>query len=442
MTRKTGAGMLLDHKDTVRLAEDFGTPLFVFSQRRLEKNAKGFLKSFIQAGIPHRIFYACKANSNIAILKTIRECDLDIEVNSGGELFKALQAGYHPGRIIFNGVAKSDEELKQAIRCGIYCINVDSISELRAIIALSRQLVAQVFIAIRLIPEIKDGGHTGLETGVSRSKFGIHPSHIAEACKLIAAAGRHVKLIGIHAHVGSQIGSLSSYRQAALQLLLFKDTIERLLPVRIRHLNLGGGLPVEHCRKTASDTEKALCPPKSFASAFSVADLAQALKEVVPPGIELFMEPGRCIVGDTAILLSRVVRKKETSPSGCPWLILDAGFNTLLENFSYHWYFHMVAASRITSPHTARFLVGGPLCDGGDVFPVPGNEDADCHRLLPEYMHEGDIVAFLDTGAYTLEQMTPYNGRPPAMAVMIETSDKVRIIRRRDTYSDLVRNEK
>lgn len=434
--------MLFDNKDTVRLAENFGTPLFVFSQQRIEENAKGFLKSFTQANIPHRIFYACKANSNIAILKTIRECDLDIEVNSGGELFKAIQAGYHPNRIIFNGVAKSNYELEQAIRCGIYCINVDSISELRAIIALSGQLAVQeVSIALRLVPEIRDGGHAGLETGVLRSKFGIHPGHIAEACNLIAAAGGHVKLIGIHAHVGSQLGSLSSYRQAVLQLLRFRDTIERLLPVRIRHLNLGGGLPVNYCREAVSVRGKALCPPRSLASAFSVADLAQALKEVVPPGVELFMEPGRCIVGDTAILLSRVVRKKEAYPSGCPWLILDSGFNTLLENFSYQWYFHMVAASRIKSPHTAHFLVGGPLCDGGDVFPIPGNEDADYHRLLPESMDEGDIVAFFDTGAYTLEQMIPYNGRPPAMAVMIETSGKVHVIRRRDTYSDLVRQD-
>ncbi len=439
MIQHTDGNLLFDSVDMVKLAERFGTPLFVFSQRRLEENISGFLEPFREAGIPLRIFYACKANSNLAVLRIIREKGLDIEVNSGGELFKAVRAGFHPGQIIFNGVAKTDDELEKAVELGVHCINVDSLSELRSIARISKKVARRVPIALRLIPGIRDGGHPGLETGVSQGKFGMHPCLIPEACKIISQAARHLKLAGIHAHIGSQLNTVDSFRELIPQFVMFKDAIEDLVPGKIEHFNIGGGVPVDYLPADIILRHDLRKDIEEFAGKFSTVDVAMALKGLTPQGIEIFMEPGRSIVGNTAILLAKVVRKKKNPGRTPPWLILDTGFNILLENFSYQWYFHMVAASKIKRPHTKGYLVGGPLCDAGDVFPIPRSEDAGFHRLLPESMEEGDIVAFMDTGAYTLEQMTPYNGRLPAMAVMITTSGDVEVIRKRYEYQDLVR---
>ncbi len=439
MTQHTTGHLLFDQADTVNLAERFATPLFVFSQRRLEENIYGFLKPFQQAQTPFRVFYACKANSNQAILKIILERGLDIEVNSSGELYQAVKAGFLPEQIIFNGVAKSDDDLIRAIELGIYCINVDSISELKALASISKGLSARPRIALRIIPDIRDGGHPGLETGTNQSKFGLHPALIPEACKVLSEAKDNLVLAGIHAHIGSQLTSKDSFRKLIPQIVYFKDEIERLAPGHISHFNIGGGLPVNYLGprgNTGISTPRHL---KEFIRSFSPQDVAHIIKDLIPHGIKIFMEPGRSIVGDTAILLAKVIRKKEDPLGGPAWLILDTGFNILLESFSYQWYFHMASASRFNEPHTEGYLVGGPLCDAGDIFPIPHNKNAPYHRLLPPAIHEGEIIAFMDTGAYTLEQMSPYNGRLPAMAVMVTSDSIVKIIRKPYDYQDVMR---
>lgn len=392
-------------------------------------------------GKPYRIFYACKANSNLTILRLIAEAGLDLEVNSGGELFKGLQAGFCPSQIIFNGVGKTERELKDAILADIHCLNVDSLSELRDIVALAKSYRKRTRVALRLVPEVRDGGHGGLETGHGEAKFGLPAAHLPEACKLIQEATPWVDLIGLHAHVGSQLTSPLSYRAALERLLVLKERVEDLLGTRLFHLNLGGGLPVDYRHNFESSSEECPAPPDNFSRAFGPEDLAEPLRDLVPPELVLYFEPGRSIVGDTAFLLTRVVRKKVTQPGAAPWLILDAGFNVLLEALSYQWYFHLVAAERPDVPHDKGYFVAGPLCDGGDVFPMPGSRCPFYHRLLPAEVEEGELLAFLDTGAYTLEQMTYYNGRLPAAAVMITSNGEVRLIRRRATYEALITQE-
>ncbi len=385
---------------------------------------------------PVRIFYACKANANLSILRLLRKWGLDLEVNSGGELFKGLKAGFRPDQIIFNGVAKTRDELKEALQLGIHCLNVDSLSELRDIVELSQGLRKKARIALRLVPEVRDGGHAGLETGHSEAKFGMPPAHLPEACRLIKGASPWVSLVGLHAHVGSQLTSPLSYRNALERLLRLKDQVESLLSCRLVHLNLGGGLPVDY-RHGGQGGQDCFGPDQSFARAFGPEDVVQVLDDLVPEGLSLYFEPGRSVVGDTAILLTKVVRKKETIPGGPPWLVLDAGFNILLEAFSYAWYFHLVAAERPEAPHDTGYFVAGPLCDGGDVFPVPGSPCPFYHRLLPAQIDEGELLAFLDTGAYTLEQMTYYNGRLPAAAILVDPSGEPQIIRKRESYAAL-----
>ncbi len=411
--------------------------MFVFWEEKIIRNVASLRQGWQRLKCPVRIFYACKANANLAILKLLVRLGLDLEVNSGGELFKGLKAGFRPDQIIFNGVGKTREELKEAICAGIHCLNVDSLSELRDIVELSKGLRKNTRIALRLVPEVRDGGHAGLETGHSEAKFGMPPAHIPEACRLIKKAFPWLSLIGLHAHVGSQLTSPLSYRNALERLLRLKEQVETLLSVQLEHLNLGGGLPVDY-RHGAQGSQECPGPEQSFTRAFGPEEVAQVLDDLVPKDVYLYFEPGRSVVGDTALLLTRVIRKKKTLPGGTPWLVLDAGFNVLLEAFSYNWYFHLIAAERPKAPHDTGYFVAGPLCDGGDVFPIPGTPCPFYHRLLPAQIEEGELLAFLDTGAYTLEQMTYYNGRLPAAAILIDTSGEPKIIRKRETYAALL----
>ncbi len=430
-----------DSKDLRLLAEEYSTPLFVFSQRRIRSNARRILEGLRSVHQDSRVFYACKANSNLSVLKTIRDAGLNLEVNSGGELYKGLKAGFRPDQILFNGVGKTSDELRQAISERIHCINVDSESELRTLVKIAKDLCTPTPISLRMVPEIRDGGHEGLETGISKSKFGIHPGQIERILEIIKQNRRWLRLIGLHAHVGSQLGSIESYRHSLERLSQLKARVEDQLAIRIGHLNLGGGLPVDYFRTGVLEKNGCNGPSESFKSPFGPEDLSRLLKDLMVHShnrLPLYMEPGRSVVADAGILLTRVVRKKATSPDSAPWLILDAGFNILLESLSYQWYFHLVSVERAGSPHDTGYFVGGPLCDGGDIFPIPGSGCSKYHRLLPKGIKEGELLAFLDTGAYTLEQMMPYNGRLCAMAVMIQMDGKIKVIRRRDTYEDLV----
>jgi len=438
LTKRSSNNLLLDGLDVRRLAQEFGTPLFVFFEGKIIENAQTVLNSLRLLGPKHRVFYACKANSNLAILKTIRQAGLDLEVNSGGELFKGLRAGFKPEQIIFNGVGKTETELIKAISVGLHCINIDSFSELDSIIAIAKDLRQEVSVALRLIPEIKDGGHQGLETGHSQGKFGFHPTQLEEACQKIKEAQPWVQLKGLHAHVGSQLVSPYSYQAALKRLLDLKREIENRFDFSLEHLNLGGGIPVNYLREELEYPHGCKGPSANFAQNFKASDLAKVLKGMLPEGLSLYMEPGRSIVGDTAFLLTQIIRKKFIRPGSAPWLIIDAGFNILLEALSYQWYFHLIAAERPEAPHDTGYFIGGPLCDGGDIFPIPGSDCPYYHRLLPRDMEEGDLLAFLDTGAYTLEQMTYYNGRLPAAAVMVTQEGEIRLIRRRETYEDLI----
>jgi len=210
-----------------------------------------------------------------------------------------------------------------------------------------------------------------------------------------------------------------------------------LLSIRLEHLNLGGGFPVDY-HHGAQGSQECPGPGQIFTRAFGPEEVAQLLNDLVPQDLNLYFEPGRSVVGDTAFLLTRVIRKKETMPGGTPWLVLDAGFNVLLEAFSYDWYFHLIAAERPEAPHNTGYFVAGPLCDGGDVFPIPGSPCPFYHRLLPPRLEEGELLAFLDTGAYTLEQMTYYNGRLPAAAILVSTSGDPQLIRKREDYEALL----
>jgi diaminopimelate decarboxylase len=440
--------------DTVELVGRYGTPLFVFSQRRILDNIHAFKMAFAGLGVEVKVCYASKANSNMAILRTVRESGLDVEVNSGGELYKVLKIGFRPEQIIFNGVAKTVKELREAISVGIYCINVDSCFELSRIIEVCRLLGKRARVAFRVIPEVNSGSHPGMETGTREKKFGISAEEILEAYTQAFQAGEWLDVIGIHAHIGSQTTNARLYHAVFEKLVSYSRDVHRATGGRLRDINIGGGIPVNYIKDRWHD-EALLYEMRYLRADFRPHQVAGEIASLlhddnfrtkngwgVSNGIRLILEPGRSIVGDAAILLTRVQNHKVRPRSGDHWLMLDAGFNMLLESFSYKWYFHALAANKINEPHVVRYKMAGPLCDSGDVFmdmgTSPGNARLPEYRLLPAAMQEGDLIAFLDTGAYTLEQMSPYNGHPCAQAVMVDTQGEVLIIRHRDTYEGLI----
>jgi len=456
-----GSRLFMDGIDLVELAGAHGTPLYVYSAARITETARRIRHAFQRRHPKALICYASKALSAIKALRLIEAEGLGIEVNSGGELFRAKLAGFAPDRIILNGVAKSEEELRAALAPPIKAINVDSLFELQRIIAVARGLGQRARIALRVVPEIDSPTSPGNRTGSEGTKFGIRQSELAEAVEMIRGAPDAVVTVGAHAHIGSQITDVAPYRAAAGRLAGVFLEIQRQLGHKLVHINIGGGFPLSYMSgANRSPQGDIFCPN------IDVEEIAEAalplLLEALGPDVEVILEPGRRMVGDSAVLLSRVENMKERSDGR--WLYLDAGYNVLVESYTYKWYYHALTADKLDEP-TAPFRLVGPLCDNGDAFfDVDGEQTlerllqkipvlADQRELLDSLLVRlprerplaastgpGDLIAFLDCGAYTLDQMTPNNGRLRPEVGMIGPAG-YELIRRRDSLDDLLHNE-
>lgn len=451
-----GGHLTLDGHDLVALARAHSTPLFVFSEARLRDNARRFRQA-VEAGHPRALVcYASKACSNLSVLAVIRQEGLGVEVNSGGELYKALAAGVAPGRIVFNGVAKTVAEIQEAVDRGIRAINVDSPFELRRIGETARAMGGQAQVALRLVPGVEGGATPGIRTGGSDSKFGMMPDDLPDARAIAAEFTDAIDITGIHCHIGSQVADASAFRDGTRFMAAQAREIGAWLGRPLRHVNLGGGYPVRYVHGPAVGLAAFDAAEDAAAMVGRVA--AEAARQL-PPETELLFEPGRAIVGDTAVLLTMVENIKRRGTQ--PWLFLDAGYHTLIDAAAVRWYFHMVTANRAGAAE-APFRVVGPLCDSADCFfDVEGEhlydelrasrpDDAGLeaavvrlprHRSLAAATAPGDIVALLDVGAYALEQMFPYCGRRRAGAVMLRQDGGIAWIRRPDTAEDLVRDD-
>ena len=444
---ETRAGHLtVDGVDTVSLAEQHGTPLYVFSEKRIADNTRN-LRSAVESVHPRvKICYASKANSNMAVLDAVRRAGGDIEVNSGGELFKAKKIGFRPDQIVFNGVSKTDEEIRHAIEYGILAINIDSIYELDQVTRVARLIGKRANVAIRIVPEIITRSHIGLQTGLLSSKFGLSPSQIEGAFKRALEAKDAINLAGVHIHVGSQTPDPHPFALAFAEMWTFLAGLHKRSGHRLAHINIGGGLPVNYLSDTpmAQDIEERerqmlraeLDPQQVLKAALAearVEDEAGLLE-----GLTIVFEPGRRIVGDAGLLLTRVCNIKHRPETGDTWLLTDAGYSLALSMAMYKWYYHLISASRADDDHETPHKVAGPLCDSGDVyFDIERGTRLPSYRLLPEASSVGDVLALLNTGAYALDQASQYNGRPIPSAVMVKVSGEVEIIRRRETYEDL-----
>jgi diaminopimelate decarboxylase len=431
-----------------------GSPLYVFSAPRIRANVARLLNAAAVVKHPVRFFYASKANSNMAVLRTVRAAGSDIEVNSGGELFKALRAGFKPEQIIFNGTSKTDEELDEAVSAGIFSINVDSLYEIELVAAAARRVGRRANITLRLVPEIGTRSHIGLQTALLTSKFGITSAEVPAAFRRALEFPDLLHVGGIHIHVGSQTPDLEPFAAA------FKTMWEHLITLQgetghtLTHINLGGGIPVNYLRDRAQADQLPAEERAMLGAELEPADvLAAALKvarasarsveaEHLLDRITILLEPGRSISADAGLVLTTVRNIKRRPETGDVWLLTDAGFNLMLSMVSYKWYYHLISADRADEAAGTPYKVAGPLCDSGDVyFDIEGGGRLPDYRQLPADVQPGELLALLNTGAYSLSQSFPYNGRPIPAVVMVHADGKFDLARKRDTYEDLLMNE-
>jgi diaminopimelate decarboxylase len=456
----------IDGVSAIELVKEFDTPLFVFSEARIKHNINRLKRAEDVIGCSLKVCYAAKANSNMAILRSVKDAGSDLEVNSGGELFKALKIGFRPEQIIFNGTSKTETELEEAINSVIYAIQADSFFEIELIEKVARRLNKRANVSLRLVPEIETDTHSGLQTALLTSKFGMMPEEALSAFHRWKPDDKFLNLCGIHLHIGSQTPNSEPYVEA------FKTLFENLLKIyeetgyKLSHLNLGGGFPVNYLR----DSLQAMDLPESQRGLFSASlepvevlrEAWSVVKETAKSfdaeqfieNIELLLEPGRSVIADAGICLTTVRNSKNRPLSQTKtqnpkseiqneaWLLTDAGFNILLSMETYKWYYHLISAQRAGETHETPYKVAGPLCDGGDVyFDIEGENRLPDYRLLPENVQPDEVLALLNCGAYSIAQMFQYNGRRLPAVVLIKENGEVELIRKPDSYEDLLTND-
>jgi diaminopimelate decarboxylase len=450
--------LFISGADATALTYKYGTPLFVFSEARIRSNIARLQAAARQVDRPIKFCYASKANSNMSVLKVVRDAGIDVEVNSGGELFKALRVGFKPSQIIFNGTSKTNEELDEAVRAGIYAINVDSIYEIELVEDAVRRARAELNaglpparIALRLVPEIGTRSHLGLQTALLTSKFGISSSEVLDAFHRGLQHPELIHVCGIHIHVGSQTPDVEPFAEAFKSMWNHLMTIHRETGHTLEHINLGGGIPVNYLRDRSQADQLPeherdmlganLEPSAVLTEALRVArESARDVEaEHLLDRVTILLEPGRSVIADAGVVLTTVRNIKRRPETDDVWLLTDAGYNILLSMNNYKWYYHLISASRAVEPTDAKYKVAGPLCDSGDVyFDIERHGRLPDYRLLPREMKPGEVLALLNSGAYSLAQMFPYNGRPLPPAVMVRADGKADLIRKRDTYEDLI----
>jgi diaminopimelate decarboxylase len=406
---RTAGELRADGVSLQETAERFGTPLYVYSRAAIEGSYRAWERAL--APVPHRICYAVKANGNGAVLRLLASMGAGADIVSGGELLAVRRAGFPPERIVFAGVGKSDAEIALGLEHGIGEFNAESEDEIGRIgeAAAARGLTAPV--SIRVNPDIDPRSHPYISTGLRESKFGVDIALVPEILR--RARGRPgVEIVGVQCHIGSQITDLGPLAAAARELaglcrLLLADGFA------LRTIDLGGGLGVDYEGRGVPD-----------AAAFA----ARVLPTVAGLPLTLVLEPGRSLVAGAGVLLTRVLYLKENQ--GKRFVIVDAGMNDLLRPALYGAH-HRIEPVRARGGPSLRVDVVGPVCETGD-FLARGR---DLERPEP-----GDLLAVRDAGAYGFAMSSSYNMRPRAAEVMIDDG-KVRLIRRREAFEDLVRTE-
>lgn len=393
------------------IAREVGTPCYVYSSGMIRAQFDQ-LRSAL-GNLDARLHYSVKANSAIAILALLRELGAGLDIVSGGELYRSLKAGYTGKDIVFSGVGKTEREMEDAIRAQVLLFNVESEQELHVLRAVAKRLGAIAPVALRVNPEVLvDTPHPYTRTGEKGMKFGI-PFDEALSVAKVAASLSNLELLGLDMHVGSQISQFAPYEVGLQRLLVLRREIERETKVRLRYLDIGGGLAVTY------DASERAVDVKQF------GEVITAL--VGAAGLKIILEPGRFLVGNAGVLLTRVLYRKRSG--GKEFIVTDAGMTDLLRPSHYNA-FHRIEAVNPTGRTTVADVVG-PICESGDFLAL----DRQIDDAQP-----GDLLAVQSTGAYGFVMASNYNSRPRPAEVLVD-GDKFAVITERESYEDLVRNE-
>lgn len=392
------------------ISREVGTPFYCYSHATLTRHFRVFDEAF--APIPHLICFALKANSNLSILKLFGGMGGGADVVSGGELFRALRAGIPPDRIVYAGVGKSREEIAYALKSDILMFNVESSQELQVISDVASNMGVEARVALRINPDVDPRTHPYISTGLRKSKFGIDISQAVEAYELARELPR-VRVVGIHQHIGSQITEVGPFVDALAKIAELTREL-RALELDIRYLDVGGGLGI-----TYKDEEPPI--PQVFAEA-----LIGVVKDL---DCTIVLEPGRVIVGNAGILVTRVLYTKRTATKD--FVVVDAGMNDLIRPSLYGSYHAIIPVHRVEGTPTLTADVVGPICESGDFLA----KDRELPAVKP-----GDLLAVMSAGAYGFTMASNYNARP-RLPEVLGKGDRYLVIRRRETYEDLIRGE-
>ena len=394
-----------------QIAKQVGTPCYIYSHATLVRHIRAYDSAF--KNIPHLIAFAMKANSNLAILRLMAKEGSGVDIVSGGELFRALKAGVAPSKIVFAGVGKSAEEIRDALKAGILMFNVESSAELQAMNDVAASVGKTAPVALRINPDIDPKTHPYISTGLKKSKFGIAADRALEEFR-VASRLRHIQVVGVHAHIGSQLTEVTPFVESLKKVLGLVDTL-KTQGISIRYLNIGGGLGI-----TYSDEK----PPLPHELADAISPLVRGLD------LTLVMEPGRVIVGNAGILVTKALYEKIGESKR--FIIVDAAMNDLIRPSLYSAYHDIrpVSEALLLRPKHAVDVVG-PVCESGDFLAKD--------RSLPE-VKPGDLLAVMSAGAYGFVMASNYNSRPRVPEVLVNEGE-VHVIRARESYDDLVRGE-
>ncbi|MBH0191119.1 MAG: diaminopimelate decarboxylase [Nitrospira sp.] len=394
-----------------RIAKEVGTPCYVYSHATLLRHFRAYDSAF--KNIPHVIAFAMKANSNLAVLRLMAKEGSGADIVSGGELFRALKAGVPASKIVFAGVGKSPEEIRDALKADILMFNVESPAEIHAINEVAASVGKKARIALRINPDVDPKTHPYISTGMKKSKFGIAADRALEEYKMASSLG-HTDVVGVHAHIGSQLTEVTPFVDSLKKVVVLIDTLKGL-GIHIRYLNIGGGLGITYSE------EKPPLPQ----------DLADAISPLVKDlGLTLVMEPGRVIVGNAGILVTKALYEKAGETKH--FVIVDAAMNDLIRPSLYGAY-HEIRPLNEEAGHRAKrqMDIVGPVCESGDFLA----KDRSLAAVKP-----GELLAVMSAGAYGFVMSSNYNSRPRVPEVLIRGGE-IHVIRQRETYDDLIKGE-
>lgn len=389
-----------------QLAEEFGTPLYIYSRATLERHWHAFDSALGKH--PHLICYAVKANSNIGILNVMAKLGSGFDIVSQGELERVLAAGGEASKVVFSGVAKSRAEIMRALEVGIRCFNVESVAELHHINQIAGEMGKVTPISLRVNPDVDAHTHPYISTGLKENKFGVSVDEAREVYKL-AATLPHVKITGMDCHIGSQLTELQPFLDATDRLIRLMEQLKED-GIKLKHLDLGGGLGVTYTDETPPH-------PSDYATA-----LLNKLKDY--EDLEIILEPGRAIAANAGILVAKVQYLKSNESRN--FAITDTGMNDMIRPALYEAYMNIIEIDRTLGREKAIYDVVGPVCETSDFL---GKQ-----RELA--IAEGDYIAQRSAGAYGASMSSNYNSRPRTAEVLVD-GNKAHLIRRRENLSEL-----